>query len=80
MKVPLKNETPQESSPNSICIYIYIYIYICVCVCVCVCVFLSALDNRFICRKLDLLLKNAETYLMYNFLDKLRLKNVIFSI
>ena len=76
MKVPLKNETPQESSPNSICIYIYIYIY----VCVCVCVFLSALDNRFICRKLDLLLKNAETYLMYNFLDKLRLKNVIFSI
>ena len=76
MKVPLKNETPQESSPNSICIYIYIYI----CVCVCVCVFLSALDNRFICRKLDLLLKNAETYLMYNFLDKLRLKNVIFSI
>ena len=76
MKVPLKNETPQESSPNSICIYIYIYIYMCVCVCV----FLSALDNRFICRKLDLLLKNAETYLMYNFLDKLRLKNVIFSI
>ena len=76
MKVPLKNETPQESSPNSICMYIYIYI----CVCVCVCVFLSALDNRFICRKLDLLLKNAETYLMYNFLDKLRLKNVIFSI
>ena len=76
MKVPLKNETPQESSPNSICIYIYIYM----CVCVCVCVFLSALDNRFICRKLDLLLKNAETYLMYNFLDKLRLKNVIFSI
>ena len=74
MKVPLKNETPQESSPNSICIYIYI------CVCVCVCVFLSALDNRFICRKLGLLLKNAETYLMYNFLDKLRLKNVIFSI